>query len=108
MIFQISARTSFPCQENRQAEVMTTNYIILKRFILRLYKRQKWRRNQASITSQKYCLLITNDYTSLLLFIHYLQCVVIFYRHGNGVKINAELKFVSLSILFSRQASKER
>lgn len=40
---------------------------------------------------QKYCLLITNDYTSLLLFIHYLQCVVIFYRHGNGVKINAEL-----------------
>lgn len=49
------------------------------------------RRNQASITSQKYCLLITNDYTSLLLFIHYLQCVVIFYRHGNGVKINAEL-----------------
>lgn len=64
--------------------------------------------NQAYITSQKYRLLITNDYTSLLLFIHYLQCAVIFYRHGNEVKINAELQFVSLSILFSRQASKER
>lgn len=64
--------------------------------------------NQAYITSQKYRLLITNDYISLLLFIHYLQCAVIFYRHGNGVKINAELQFVSFSILFSRQASKER